>query len=321
MHGSLHTKKITLALGICFLLRAVYCFAATVDKILVIVNGETITQSEVDAAMAPAMSKLRKENDPAQLIDEVEARRKAVLNRMIEEKIILSEARKLEIEISDEEVEGKLGEVISRFKSEEAFNRVLIEANISIGDLKKKYTDQLMISKLVEGLVKAKIRITPSDIFNYYEVNKEKYRVTEKIRLKNILIKAQDDIADEQAQGLAQKVLGFLKAGEDFDELVLKYSKGPNADKGGDLGYKEKGELMKKIEDAVFHLEPGAFSDVCKTKLGYHIFMVTDRKEARIKPLEEVRLEIQNAIYTTRMNEGYKKWVEDLKKDAYISFR
>ena len=299
-----------------------FSFAGTVDKIIVVVNGETITQAELDAAVESIAGMIKKESkDEGDFTKQLEARRKEILDRMIEEKLILSEAKRKNIKVQDAEVEEKLKEVESKFDSEEKFNEVLNEQDISLKDLKQRYADQIMVSELVDIEVRRKITITPSEVLQYYEAHKGDFKEPEQIRLKNILIKAGGEYKDEEALALAEKILGFIKAGENFDDLVLKYSKGPNADKGGDLGFVKRDQMLKQIEDVVFNLNVGECSGVIKTDVGYHIFKVEEKKPEGLKGLDAVRGEVEKTLYLTKAKQLYDQWVETLKKNAYISFR
>ncbi|MCX5715668.1 MAG: peptidylprolyl isomerase [Candidatus Omnitrophica bacterium] len=305
-----------------FVLFTVPCFAGTLDKIIVVVNGETITQGELDDAVASVAERIQKQiKDPAQFAAEIENQRKVILNRMIDERLILSEAKKKGMKANDAAVEEKLNAIRSQMGSESKFLEALRAQDISLNDLKKRYADQILISELADMEIRRKIIVTPSDISGYYEAHKADFQEPEKVHLKNILIKPGEGLTGQEAYDLAEKVKAFLKAGENFDELAIKYSKGPNADRGGDLGFVGRGEMMKEIEDAVFKLEPGQVSDVIETKLGYHIFKVEEKKAAQAKPLSEVKDDIEKTIYIGKAKARYDEWLAELKKNAYISYR
>lgn len=81
--------------------------------------------------------------------------------------------------------------------------------------------------------------------------------------------------SQEEAQKLAAELAERAKAGEDFEELAKAYSDCPTAERGGDLGFFQKGRMVKPFEDASFGLEPGHISDVVETKFGYHVIKRT----------------------------------------------
>lgn len=314
--------RFSIILAISWHVGAYGCLAGTLDKVIVVVNGETITQSELDMASAGLSDKLNKKFKGEELARKIEKTKQEILNRMVEEKLILSEAKRLKIEATGAEIEDKLKEVKSTFGSEEKFDEALKEEGVSLDELKARYTDQIKVAKLAEIEVRKKIIISPAEVSDYYNLHKEDFKQPEQIKLKNILIKPDENLTDTDARELAEKTLGFLKAGENFDELALKYSKGPNADRGGGLGFVKRGQMLKEIEDVVFNLKAGeASQEVIKTRLGYHIFKVEEKKPESIKELSEVKDQIENKLFFEKGKERYKGWIEAIKKDAYISFR
>ncbi|NQU73437.1 MAG: peptidylprolyl isomerase [Candidatus Omnitrophica bacterium] len=312
-------KSLILTL-ICYIAVVAFSYASTVDKIIVVVNGETVTQAELDAMLAftaEARSQELGEGD----LSEPNAYREEILNKMIEELLILSEAKKRGITAEEDEIEKKLNEVKSRFDSETAFKEALREQDLALTVLKQRYADQIMSSKLIDMEVRSRITVTPSEILQYYELHKEDFKEPEQVSVRNILIKPDQRYGDQQARIVAEKILGFLKAGESFNDLALKYSKGPNADRGGDLGFVKRGQMLKVIEDVIFDLDAGQLSEVIETNLGYHIFKVEEKRNEKAKALSEVSNGIEQFLYLEKVKPQYRQLVEGLKKNAYISFR
>jgi len=308
-------------LAISWQMSAYSCFAGTLDKVIVVVNGETITQSELDMAYSGLSDKLEKKFKGEELAGKMEEAKQNILNRMVEEKLILSEAKRLKVEATDAQIDDKLKEVKSTFESDEKFDEALKEEGVSLDELEQRYADQIIVANLADIEVRKKIIISPSEVSGYYDTHKEDFKEPEQVRVKNILIKPDDNLTDAHARELAEKTLGFLKAGEDFGELALKYSKGPNADRGGDLGFVKKGQMLKEIDDAIFNLKAGEFSEAIKTQLGYHIFKVEEKIPEGIQEFSKVKDQIESRLFFEKGKERYAEWIKALKKNAYISFR
>ena len=314
-------KYLSLLFGMC-LAGGALAYAGTLDKVIVVVNGETITQSELDYALTPIIDRLEQESRGGGSRATLEKSRKEVLNHLIEEKLILSEAKKQGITAEPAEIDERFKKVKNRFDSEEKFNEVIIQEGISLNELKERYADQIKMEKLIAASVRARVTLTPAEILAYYEQHRGEFREPEEVRVKNILIKTSPPrLKDETARRLAQRILASLKAGGDFDALARKFSKGPNADKGGDLGYVKRGQMRANIDEVIFRLERGQLSGAIKTELGYHLFKVEDKIPERVKALEEVRGDIEHRLYIEKGKAQYDKWIEELKKNAYISFR
>ena len=294
--------------------------AEVVDKISVVVNDEIITEGEIDRLLLPVAQKYRNTYRGNELLKKLEEARQRVVEQLIEDKLILGEAKKLNIEASDKEVEEKVSEAMSHFDSRKEFDEALIQQHIALKDLKQRYYEQLMLKKAVDKNISAKVAMTPVDVSNYYNSHIGEFSVPAEVKLWNILIKP-DPIDAKKKYELVREILRRLREGGDFAALAKIYSEGPNASDGGLLGYVKKGDLLPEIEKVVFNMNPGETSNIIQTSLGYHIFKVEDKKDAHTLSFAEARRQAEEAVFRAKMNEKVKGWVEGLKKNAYIAFK
>jgi peptidyl-prolyl cis-trans isomerase D len=146
---------------------------------------------------------------------------------------------------------------------------------------------------------KSEVSITDQEVEYYYEDNREMFAQKKEIRARHILFKLDPKAPEEEVGKVREKasaVLEKARRGDDFADLAKKYSEGPSAQKGGDLGYFGKGQMVKPFEEAAFKMKKGEISELVRTQFGYHIIKVEDVKEARTKTLEEVRGEIKKTL-------------------------
>lgn len=290
-----------------------------VDKIAVIVNNEIITQSEIDRASEPIYEQYRAVYYGDELVKKLEEARQGVIEQLIEDKLVLSEAKRLNIEVDERDVEEKLEEIKRRFNSTEEFETAIRSQNLTVKDLKTRYKEQLMGRKLINEKVGSKIIISPIEIQDYYNAHINSYVQSEELGLRNILIRPKKGLEVQQALNLAKDILKRIREGGDFEALAKEYSEGPNAKEGGLMGYVKKGDLLPEIENVVFNMKAGDISDVIQTSLGYHIFKVEEKKERRTFDLSEVRHDVEDAIFREKIKGKVKGWIEGLKKNAYIA--
>jgi len=146
---------------------------------------------------------------------------------------------------------------------------------------------------------KSEVKITNKQVRDYYEENREIFRQEKEVRARHILFKLAQNASEEEEKKVREKasmVLEKARKGEDFPNLAKKYSEGPTAQKGGDLGFFSEGQMIKPFEEAAFKMKKGEISELVRTRFGYHIIKVEDVKEERQRNLDEVREEIRKAL-------------------------
>ena len=295
--------------------------AEIIDKIVVVVNDEIITRGEVDRVLTPIYKQFKSVYEKDELIEKLEEARKNILERLIQDKLLLNEAKKMDLEIEESEIDEKMEEVIGRFASEEEFKKAIAQQNIVVSELRNKYKDRLLIDKVIDIEIRKNISVTPNEVVNYFADHKEDFRETKKIKLRSILIKIDDARSEREAQKLANEILSRLTQGGDFALLAQMYSNGPYADKGGDMGWVKEGDLMEKVNDIVFSLKENQISGIIKTGLGFHIFKAEKLEDEKLLSFPEVKEKIEQFLYKQKINEHLAKWIDELKENAYIAFR
>lgn len=298
-----------------------FSYAEVVGKILVIVNDEIITQGGLDRILIPIYKQYKELYTGQELARKLDEARRNVLQKLIQDKLLLTEAKRRKIEAEDEEIERRIEEVRRRFPDEEEFKKALERENIVLSELEKRFKERVIIDKLVDMEIRRRVSISPNEIMGYYESHKDEFEEPEKIRLRSILIKISEDRPEREALESAKRILARLKVGANFGLSAEKYSDGPYAESGGDMGWVKPGELMARINDLIFTLEENQISNILKTNLGFHIFKVEEKMPSRAKEFREARDEIEQILFSNKIEEHLGRWIENLKKDAYIAFR
>ncbi len=164
-----------------------------------------------------------------------------------------------------------------------------------------------LIGQLLEKEIEAKAKVTEQDVKDYYEKHKDELAAVTQIRASHILVKT---------EGEAKKLLERLKKGEDFAAIAKKYSIDTGSAKnGGDLGYFSSGQMVPEFEAAAAKLKAGEVSsEPVKTKFGYHIIKVTDRKKGQPVEFEKIKNVLFQRISAERQKEFFDSYIENLKK-------
>jgi len=158
---------------------------------------------------------------------------------------------------------------------------------------KIKISYLLFTPDMAKGIKKA----DDEDISRYYQANIDRFSIPEQRRASHILIRTEDtdspDVVDKKRKQ-ARDLLERIKGGEEFEVLAKMYSddKG-SAERGGDLGYFSRGQMVPAFEEAVFAMrDRGELSDIVKTSFGFHIIRLDDINPARTISLDEVKGQI-----------------------------
>lgn len=296
-------------------------YAAVVDKIVVVVNNEVITQGEIDRQLAPIFMQYRNIYKGNELIKKLEEAKQNIVGQLLEERLMLSEAKKLNIEVTEKEVDAKIMEIQKRFGSEDEFEWALAGQHVAMKDLRARYKDQIMTKKLIDQKVGAKVMITPAEVSEYYEKHASSFTQPEEIRLRNILVRPKPEMNPKKTEELVREIGKRIKEGGDFGELAKIYSDGPGAAEGGLMTGVKRGDLLPQIEEVVFKMKTGECSDAIQTAVGYHFFKIEEKKEPKSLTLSEARQQIEEAIFREKIKVKGRGWLDSLKKSAYIAFK
>ena len=279
------------------------------------VNGTMISKKDFDREIQIVLQRYSMKGHP--LSDSQLAQvRKSVLEKLIESEVLYQESLKAGIKIDDKLVEDEVQKLKKRVPSEEEFKKFLDNFHLTEADLKTQFQRTMAIRKLIEEKVVKDITVTDKETKDYFDKNQASFKQPEEVRASHILIKVASD-ADQAAKDKARKKIADiqkeLKKGADFAELAKKYSEGPSATRGGDLGYFKRGQMVKPFEDAAFGMKAGEVSDVVETRFGYHLIKVSDKKDAKTMSYEEMKDKIAGFLKQKKSQEAVSGYVEGLK--------
>lgn len=295
------------------------------DKIIAVVNDEIITQNEFNAAFEPYLKKIDETYQGSDKEVVIRQTKVAFLQRLIDDLLIEQEAKKTGTSIKEEEVMGVLRDSLSRQNiSMEDFLKKSESEGKSLEAIKNDVRGQMMRSRLMRREIKSKIMISDQEIGEYYNRHRDEYEGKEAVRIKQILLlipKNANEVTKAGIKNEAQQILKRAASGEPFDLLAMKYSQGPGAQQGGDIGFIEKGVAIPEVENAAFSLPLEQISSVIESSLGFHIIKVIDKKGAGLKQLEMVREEIKTKLEDEKLEKKYDEWISVVRKKSYIEIR
>ena len=289
---------------------------AVEDAIIAIVNDELITLKDLKEYVQATYIELKAQglakSELQSIMNELQSNG---IEKLIEDKLILSRAKEIGITIRDKAVDQEIDKIKAKYPSEDVFEELLIKNGATITDLKNKISQQLMIKYVIEHEVRSKVYVSPKDITEYYQKNEKDFHKSAHVNLQSIYIQYASDLQKADARSKAEKALQDIKDGKDFLEVSEKYSDAPS------LGEIQRGQLKSDIEDIVFNLSPNVPSHIVDVDGGFYIFNVRGRSPERIVSLEDAKDEIRKVVYQKEFRSKFEKWMKKLKTKAYVEIK
>lgn len=295
--------------------------AKVVDKIIAIVNNEIITISDINnfkqrlstgGLVDDALAKLA---DPQTLLRD----RQALLNHMIDEKVIDSEVKRRNLEVPIEKVEQEIRNIARDNRiSRQQLIQALKAKGVSVSQYQDFIKSSLERQSLVEREVTSKIRISDEDISSHY-LNKKGLSELQifEYTLSHILFNPKTG-GETGALRRAREVEEKIKSGGSFEKLAEQFSEDPNFSKGGLLGTFKAGEMLKEIEHAIRKVGPGEVTPVVKSALGYHIIKVNKRTLISDPKLDEQREQIRRELYAAAFKRQFRLWLTQRREESFV---
>jgi peptidyl-prolyl cis-trans isomerase SurA len=286
--------------------------AVTLDRVLASVDNEIITYADYKEFVQGLEEKVPQ--------DEVDA---GALNKLIEEKIILLEAKRKGIEVSDKEVDEAVEEVRSRYATSLiGFEDLLAEENLNVTTYKKLMKDKMTESRLVNREVDAMVVVTDNEVKRYYDAKKKDYLAgPEAVELKAIFLKLNEDASVTEITDMkikALKIVSMLRAGENFEQLVEEYSDEPLKSHEGELGTFARGKLIPLLDRVAFSLNEGEVSDPLWVSEGAYILQVAHKDGESYRLFETVKEEIYNRLFQEEREKLYTEWIKKLWEKSSV---
>lgn len=268
-----------------------------------------------------------------------------VVNELIIKNLLDQDIKKRKIKVSAEEIDNELRIIIDQIGSKEKFNEVLRQNGIKSTQFKEDIEKEIQIRKLIDDV--KKVSISDNEAEKFYKANINSFKHPERVKASHILVAANKDeiraliMADVSNQNLtstqidekvradlatkydkAKKLLNEVKIDPTkFAQVAKENSDDPgSAQRGGDLGYFTREQMVEEFSKAAFSTKPSMISDIVVSPFGYHIIMVTDRQEAGTESFEKAKATIKSFLEQQEKINVLQKHIEKLRNEADIVF-
>ncbi|HMK49870.1 MAG TPA: peptidylprolyl isomerase [Thermodesulfovibrionales bacterium] len=281
-------------------------YAITLDRVLATIGDELITYGEYHK-FADGMTDVEKKD----AIDE------KILRVLIEDKLMLSEARRLGVDVGENEVDGAIAELRSQQGlSPEGLKEMLAAEGFNESGFRTIMKDKLRVSKLIGLEVDSKIFVTDGEKNDYYMAHILDYiSKPESIELKAVFLRLEDNASVTEVTDLkrkAMKIVSLLRHGDNFEQIVEEYSDEPLKSQEGRMGTFKRGMLVPPLNSVAFSLQEGQTSDPIWVKEGAYILYVAAKNGDGYKSFDTVKEDITKKIYGQKRETMMNDWIKML---------
>jgi peptidyl-prolyl cis-trans isomerase C len=269
------------------------------------VNSDSITVTEFTAELFPLVEGYP---NPPTHQEEVDFKnlKRALLDQLIEKRLVLNEANRIGITVSDDELEDAFAS-IKRSYPQGRFDEV-VRDEAARRQWKESLHQRLLIEKVINRVSQLTSPPDEPTLRKYYKKHRSEFVVPEQVRVRQIVVKDR-----QEAEGLLRRI----KRGDSFEELARRHSIGPEAEMGGDLGFFGRGDMPEEF-DVVFSLKAGEASTIVQSPYGYHIFQVVAKKGQSESNFDEVKEQVRKMMVREEEDKIFRDWLKKVKKRASI---
>lgn len=295
------------------------------DRVAGVVNGEVITLRDLEERGGPELQRVDAMPAGAARDRARASALKAAFDLAVAERLFASQVAAAGVEVSESEVDSIIEDVKKRNGLDDAsLTRALAAQGMDREAYRKMVKRDVESMRLVQLKIRNKVKVTDEDVKHYWQTHPQEFRSGEEVRARHILVPVAEDASEAEvarARGLAEKAAARVRGGEDFGQVARQVSKSPSAADGGELGWLASGTMQPDLEKVVFALKPGEVSPPVRTRPGFQVFQVEERRGGQPKPLEAVQEQIRDRL-TNEQGDVYRaQYVAELRKDAAIEVR
>lgn len=301
-----------------FLISSSSATAEIIDGIVASAGDDAITLFDVEREGALIFRDINMNAPESQRKNMLYEARKKIVETLVEKLLLLREAKRMGIEVSEGElstaVEGVLRE--NRIGRKE-LDMALAQEGITFDKYKTDLESQILRSKLLDRKIRRTIKISDEEMKIYFESNKGSFGSGDEIRVRHILFLVPKGASQEETVEIkkkAQVILEKARSGEKFEALAREYSEGPSAKSGGDLGFFRKADMVKEFSSAAFALKKDEISSLVLSPFGFHIIKFLEKRGGASLSFDDAKERIRAKLFNDEMERGITNLIEDLKE-------
>jgi len=287
---------------------------------LAVVGGKAIRLSEVDLVALFWSQSNSPEAQGAGSRKELQMR---ALDHLIDQLVLAQEAERQSVAVDDSLIGQMISQWTAQFPSEVERDKSLAARSMTFEEVREKFRQDVLVQGLVEKLIQDTLRVDDGAARAFYDQNPQHFDQTA-VRARHVLFMVPPGAPPESlavAEAQAEEVRRQALAGADFEELAGRYSDCPSKERGGDLGFFRRGEMIPAFSDVAFATQPGTIPEVVHSEYGFHVIKVEERRDEGLRPFEEVQPAIQRYLYQQELQQAVDVLADRLREKAKIKMK
>jgi peptidyl-prolyl cis-trans isomerase SurA len=310
--------------------------AEIIEQILVKVNGEIFTKSDLEQRQVAALRQkgqaLDLKSDPNNVelrkaLDEITPQ---LIVDAVDEMVIVQRGKELGYTLSEEQFKKVVGDIRreNKIDTDEQFQAALKSENMTMADLRRNLERQMISQRVQQNEVLAKIGVTTDEARKYYEAHLNEFTTPPTVTLREILILVPGDAkglnvaADEAAKAKAETIRARVTTGrESFETVAADVSESPSKANAGLIGPLSVTDISPDLRKLIESMKPGDVSELIRTPRGYQILKLETISAAQTMTLDQAREQISERVFTDKRRAEFQKYVEKLRAQAIIEWK
>jgi len=306
--------------------------AEIIEQVLVKVNGEIFTKTDLEARQVSALRSLGQQIDPAKKPSDAELRKMLadvtpqLIVSIVDEMLMIQRGKELGYTLSDEQFKTIVENIKkeNKIESEEAFQAALKQENMTMVELRRSLERQTLLSQVTRNEIAAKLTVTEEETRRYYEAHVKEFTTPPAVTLREVLIAVPDKAApevDAAAREKTEAIRARALAGEGFEKLAAEVSEAPSRANGGLIGPLSLDDLAPQVRQVIEPLKDGEVTSVLRTSSGYQLLKREASTTREIAPFEKVRDLVSERVYDEKQGAESRKYLDRLRSQALIEWK
>ena len=285
--------------------------------IAAVVNKEVVTFGEVRELTGSMEKQARETLKNTELVEKIKEIRTKAINDLIDRTLIIQDFKTKGLTIPEYYIDDQIKQVIKeQFGSDrQAFLRTLVAQGYTLEKFREIQRDMIIVQEMRKQAVKGVASVSDEKINDFYKEHAEEYSQPEQIKLRMLSIHGTDnDSRHKMIMEIRQKIVD----GAEFGDLARMYSEDSSQENYGDWGWIDRKKLNESLTKIAFALKPGEISQVIELGENYYLLYCEAKKAASVKPLKDLRPEIEKVLLQSERQQQQEDWLQKLRRKAYI---